>query len=866
MRAEKVAFFPGYIVTRVKPGRRFFQLALSSLLIAWQTYVFAITPVVLEPGFETNTGLYAPEFQFIGKGRNWIAGIGARGLSLEWRSQENHGSLNLHYAGASTNAYVAAEHRIPGHVSYFLTSEHARWHADIPIYSRIISRNIYPGIDVIYYRVNDSLEFDFRLQPRANPDQIRMSFDGPGKPKISEGGQLVFHGADNIPGLGAPVVYQNIDGEKRQVHTRYHLNDDGTVGLSLSYYDRSRELFIDPVVNFSSYIGGSGTDDSFNTVIKGNYMYVAGTTTSADFPTLNPYQGSVGSIRSSYIAKFYMSSSSPQLVYSTYIGNEVAELRGLVVDDQGNAYITGSTSSQNFPLVNPVQSSNAGLIDGYIVKLSSDGNALVYSTYFGGNSVDRSRAMTIDATGAAYITGATASTNFPVVNAWQSNNAGLVDAYLLKLKPDGSAFDYFTYIGGTSLDYGAGITLSSSGGVIISGNTKSTDFPTMSALQAGNAGGYDAFVASFDASGTPVYVDYLGGSGDDVGADVGVDSSGHIIVYGQTASPDFPLTIQSTYSGGDAFLTSIDPANSQYYFSRYLGGSGSEGAWRMTIDSNNVAHVVGDTTSTDYPLILATQGRFGGATDGFVSSLSLADGSLLYSSYIGGSLTDRAYGISKQNGFMVISGITDSTDFPLQPAYQAVNNGNNDGFVVVINIDIDADGIDDYFDNCPDIYNPNQVDTNQDGLGNACDYADDDSDNDGLTDTFELSIGTNPQLADTDGDTLGDYYEIAYDGNAGSYNPLQDLNPLSVDTDGDGLNDNIDPVPLAYNYNDGDLAPLGSPDGIINAADLLIAKRLVSGTLAPNVLELSHGDLFPPGAPDGVIGIQDLELQLKLLQ
>jgi len=202
----------------------------------------------------------------------------------------------------------------------------------------------------------------------------------------------------------------------------------------------------------------------------------------------------------------------------------------------------------------------------------------------------------------------------------------------------------------------------------------------------------------------------------------------------------------------------------------------------------------------------------------------------------------------------------------LQQAYQAVNNGNNDGFVVVINIDIDADGIDDYFDNCPDIYNPNQVDTNQDGLGNACDYADDDSDNDGLTDTFELSIGTNPQLADTDGDTLGDYYEIAYDGNAGSYNPLQDLNPLSVDTDGDGLNDNIDPVPLAYNYNDGDLAPLGSPDGIINAADLLIAKRLVSGTLAPNVLELSHGDLFPPGAPDGVIGIQDLELQLKLLQ
>jgi len=813
--------------------------------------------------FEKNSGQYPSDVSFVGKGKDWIARIRANGIGFEWPLEGRTGVMRIRYEGADLNAVVSAYDQLPGKINYIINAEPASWVTDIPLYSHVKAENIYPGIDVIYYHSNNTLEFDFKIQPFADPSLIRISFDEHSIPEISDEGKLKFPDAAGIPGLDVPVAFQIIDGVQRQIPVTYHINDDKTISLSLAEYDHSKELLIDPLIEFSSYLGGSGSEEGFNVVIKNGFLYVAGTTESSDFPTLNPYQSVIGTIRSSYIAKFSISGAALQLVYSTYIGNDIAELRGLVVDNLGNAYITGSTSSTNFPLVNPVQSLNAGIIDGYIVKLNPQGNALVYSTYFGGNSIDRGRAMAIDTTGSVYVTGVTASTDFPSVNAWQANNAGQLDAYVLKLKPNGSSYDYVTYLGGTSLDYGAGISLDDNNGVFVTGASRSTDLPAINALQTNNAGGYDAFVVNINSTGTPVYFDYIGGSGDDAGTDVGMDSSGRIVIFGQTQSSNFPLTVQQTYSDGEAFLTSIDLVSSQYNFSRYLGGSGSDSAWRMAIDTNDVAHVVGDTTSMDYPLLDPTQSTPGGGTDGYVSSLSLVDGTLLYSSYIGGSLTDRARGVSKEAGYLVVTGVTASTNLPLQQPYQAINKGGNDSFILLINMDRDGDSSDDYFDNCPNTSNSDQLDTDTDGLGNVCD---DDDDNDGLPDSFENSIGSNPLLVDTDGDTLNDYFEVAYDGDAGNYNPALDLNPTSTDTDNDGLQDNNDPIPLTFNFNDGDLAPLGSPDGAINAADFLIAKRLALGELTATTLELSHGDLFPVGSPDGVIGTQDLLLQLNLLQ
>jgi hypothetical protein len=388
------------------------------------------------------------------------------------------------------------------------------------------------------------------------------------------------------------------------------------------------------VLVYSTYLGGSGTDAGYAIAVDsaGN-AYVTGPTNSPNFPTTPVAFQTVcggGCNGKAFITKINPSGSA--LVYSTYLGGSGAENgSGIAVDSSGNAYVTGSTGSTDFPTMNPLQPTYGGSGDAFVTEINPSGSALVYSTYLGGSGTDAGSGIAVDSSGNAYVIGVTASANFPTANPLQPANGGGDDAFVAKLNPSGSALVYSTYLGGSDYDQGQGIAVDSAGDVYVTGSTVSTDFPIMNPLQPANGGDYDAFVAKLNPSGSAlVYSTYLGGSSNDFGyGGIALDSSGNAYVTGYTLSTDFPTmnALQPTSGGGlDAFVTKINPTGSALVYSTYLGGSGDEFGKSIAVDSAANAYVAGHTTSTNFPI---TPGAFQtvcggcsvGGPDAFVSKI-----------------------------------------------------------------------------------------------------------------------------------------------------------------------------------------------------------------------------------------------------
>src|SRR5208337_2578999 len=392
----------------------------------------------------------------------------------------------------------------------------------------------------------------------------------------------------------AVAVVSGLDARHSSLVTRhcsFVLAGNNEAAFRVAGYDAKRALVIDPVLSYSTYLGGSGGDEMSSIAVdsSGN-VYVAGSTTSIDFPTANPLQptnrsceppismtcevtGGGGDAADAVVAKLNAAGSA--LVYSTYLGGYNSDWgSGIAVDSSGNAYVTGMTASTDFPTANPLQATNkaAPNYTGFVAKLNPAGSALVYSTYLGGSGADEGNGIAVDAVGNAYVTGGTSSTDFPTANPLQGTNHGGSDAFVAKLNAAGSALVYSTYLGGSGSDSGSGISVDSSGNAYVTGGTSSTDFPTADPLQATNHGGGDAFVAKLDAAGSAlVYSTYLGGSGGDVAYGIAVDSADNAYVAGATGSSDFP-----TVNPLQAFNVSRDVANEGgcYSWSPYCGITG----------------------------------------------------------------------------------------------------------------------------------------------------------------------------------------------------------------------------------------------------------------------------------------------------
>ncbi|HTW57142.1 MAG TPA: SBBP repeat-containing protein [Terriglobales bacterium] len=662
--------------------------------------------------FEANQGQADGEVRFLsrGDGHSFFLTPSEAVLTFSRDSNGNAAVLKMRLEGANPNAQIHGVDPLPGRSNYFVGSDSSRWRTDVPTYAKVAYHNLYPGIDLVYYGNQKQLEYDFVVSPAADAGQIRLSIAGAQKLTVDEHGNLVLHSADGEVQLLAPRVYQEVGGTKQPIAGRWKLEGSHAAGFRLGRYNHNQQLVIDPVLMYSSFLGGSQKNAINRIAIDaaGN-AYVAGYTVSGDFPAAPTPQtmtfGGGAASRGAFVAKIDPTGST--LLYSTYLsgsgGGEAAT--GLAVDASGNVYLAGNTNSTDFPTYNPFQSAcathtQAGACStAFLTKISPTGDSLVFSTYLGGSGGESASGLTVDAAGSVYVTGITSSLDFPVTTgAAQSKCGGACQqsAFVAKFAPSGQSLSYATYLGGSGLDTAADIAVDGAGGAYIAGQTTSSDFPLVTPFQkscapdpASTSGACiaTAFVTKLKADGsTIVYSTFLAGSLGSQAAAIAVDSLGSAYVTGSTQSSDFPVVQPFQKSCGmaksssqcsvDAFVTKLAPSGKTLVYSTYLGGSGSDQASAIVVDSAGHATVAGTTESADFPTVAAVQSKLKGTNDAFVARLNAAGSALTFSTYHGGSATESGNSVAiDAKGNIYVAGATSSTDFPTQHPFQSSCTG-----------------------------------------------------------------------------------------------------------------------------------------------------------------------------------------------
>jgi hypothetical protein len=682
--------------------------------------------------FEANHGQTDRQVKFLNRGRGYSLFLTPTEavLALSPRPTEGEGQgeravLRMSFVGANLKTRVEGLEKLPGIVNYFIGNDPKKWRTNIPTYAKVRQKNVYPGVDVVYYGNQRQLEYDFVVRPGAHPNTIKLSFQGAEDVSIDDQGDLILQVSGGEVRLLKPNVYQEIKGKKQTIAARYILQASSVpsplegegqgegarvavqVGFQVAAYDASRPLVIDPTLFYSTYLGGNGDDFGISIAADaaGN-AYVTGLTTAADFPTTPGAFQTACCIGDAFVTKLNPTGSG--LVYSTFLGGSDNSDAGggIAVDAVGNAYVTGSARSTNFPTTpGAVQPALAGDLDAFVTKLNPTGSGLVYSTYLGGSGSDDGEGIALDAAGNAYVSGATISTDFPTSpGAFDTSFGGVNDAFVTKLDPTGSTLVYSTYLGDNGNDLGISIAVDAAGNAYVAGITSSPNFPTTpAAFQTAFGGGpFDAFVTKVNPLGSGlVYSTYLGGSEDDRGFSIAVDGTDSVYATGNTNSPDFPTTVgafQTALSGfSDAFVTKVNPLGSALVYSTYLGGSGVEPHDRngIAVDAAGNAYVTGGTTSFNFP---TTPGAFqttsGGGRDAFITKLNPTGSALVYSTYLGGGGSDEGRMIAldtlpEPNAYVTgttDSGFFSSPDFPTTPgAFQtAFGGGEVDAFVAKI--------------------------------------------------------------------------------------------------------------------------------------------------------------------------------------
>jgi beta-propeller repeat-containing protein/beta-propeller uncharacterized protein DUF5122 len=595
--------------------------------------------------FTPNAGQVDPQVRYSAQGSGFGVAFTPGEMLFSFEKGRRGHVLGIRFLGASPEAALTARSPLPGTVN-FLVGKQADWRIGLPTFQQIVYQGVWPGIDVVVSGGGGTLKYEFHVAPGSAVSDVRLAYEGGGRLSLTGAGDLLIKTPLGTLRDARPVSYQLIGGRRVEVSSRYIPGSDGNYGFALGKgYDPSRAVVIDPSLQYSSFLGGSSGEAGL----------------------------------------------------------------GIAVDQAGHAYVTGGTSSADFPITpGAFDTTHNGNGDAFISKLTPDGSALAYSTFLGGTDkgypgygIDGGFAITIDEAGHAYVTGLTGSFDFPTTPGAFDRvyNGGERDVFMTKLSPDGSNLDYSTFLGGRGWDEPADIAIDPAGRAYVTGTTPSTDFPTTPGAFDRTLGGeVDAFVTGFSPQGSSlVYSTLLGGSGYDPAFGIGVDSAGHAFVSGDTTSPDFPTTpgaYDPTFNGeADAYVSKLTPDGSALVYSTFVGGRDGDAGFGSALDAAGEAFVTGLTTSGDFP---TTPGAFdttyNGANDAFVAKLNADGSALVYSTFLGGARAaryateDDGYDIAVDaKGRACVIGFTESPGFPTTPgAFDRTYNGTGDAFVTVL--------------------------------------------------------------------------------------------------------------------------------------------------------------------------------------
>jgi hypothetical protein len=665
-------------------------------------------PKPLPVTFEPNLGQADANTQYIARGAGYTLQLtrsgltisavaaarrGAKGELTRLRTQpSNHAAAQPLRIGVNfVNARMgAAEPLQPltARVNYLTAKTTLR---NLPTFAQVQYRNVYPGIDLRYYGSSAGLEHDWTVRPGGDPAQIRWRMAGCEALHVTGSGDLLCQSKGQKFVFSRPKAYQALGAQARPVAASYALAANDEVGMRLGSYDRRHAVVVDPVLSLLTFLGGTSQDQIQGVAVdsSGN-IYVTGLTTSTNFPTQGPEQSSNKGGEDVFVSK--LDPTGAKLLYSTYLGGSGDDQgTAIAVDGSGDAYVTGLTFSTDFPVTSGAyQATLSGADDAFVAELDATGSTLKFATYFGGSGNDQANAIAVTSSGNAAIAGTTLSADLPVTpGVFQSKLAGASNGFIAEIGATGGSLVFSTYLGGAAADQINGLTLDSSGNIYVVGSTTSSNFP-VSALgfQPTYGGNADGFVTKLLPGATGiVYSSYLGGSDVDVANGIALDGTRAAYVTGYTKSKfNFPITsgaFQPNLGGGrDAFAAKVASDGQSLVYCTYLGGSLDDTGASIGVDSAGEATVVGYTYSPDFPVALgASQSTLAGDDDAFVTKLKASGGGELFSTFLGGTASDEAYAVAlDSSGNLYVGGITSSSDLKttagaLQPALASAPDG-----------------------------------------------------------------------------------------------------------------------------------------------------------------------------------------------
>jgi hypothetical protein len=666
--------------------------------------------------FEINKGQTSSEAKFISRGRGYTLYLADTEavFSLKTPAAAKNDVFRMRFAGANSAPAIEGRDEAVTKTNYYSGKTRVE---DVPNYGRVTYTELYPGVDAIFYgNADNHLEYDFVIAPEASAGQIRLDFEGAEEVSVNEHGDLVIKTANAEIIQPKPFSYQEIEGAKLEVASRYVVSSENTVGFETGEYDHSKPLIIDPALKYLTYIGGSLADtvSDIDADPEGN-AYITGEVNSLDFPVPNSRQASDES--GIYVSK--ISPDGQTILFNTFLDGSRPDgefATSIAVSPTGDVFIAGSVDSKDYPTTpTSFQPNKSICVPGLqcvfnsevvVTRLNPNGN-IIYSTYLGGAKEDIAGGIAVDSAGRAYVTGFTTSASgFPKKNEFQG--FGVLygeDVFVTVFNPEGTDIIYSTGFGGNSLDESKGIAIDADQNVYITGETGSNGtFPVKNSFQNTNGGGKDAFVAKFNpfavGDASLIYSTFIGGGGTDIGQAIAVSSNGQAHITGITGSFDFPLknAFDSTNQINEAFVTVVDSSGTQLANSSFLGGSSEDQGFDIAVRNNGVIFVAGTTLSSNFPVSQPFQTTRAGQEDAFITKLRFGTG-IMWSSFLGGTRKEFDIDAAVEGNFVFVTGGTKSNNLAttagvIRPTSNAVDDATTDGFVAkILDTHIDSVGV-----------------------------------------------------------------------------------------------------------------------------------------------------------------------------